>query len=186
MNDKEIIIDLTDTLMFQLHRVLDDLPSEAMTWQPDPEANNIAVTVWHIARIIDDVWARELEAKPATDQAWFTERWAVRTRYDPRGIGTNGTGVVMGYTQAEVRAIPELSAEESLEYSQQACDAFKAAIRRFPSDALHKRAPGAPADADDSRTAYWSIMHILMDGYQHVGECKAIKAMWERQRPTSS
>lgn len=185
MNDKEIIIDLTDTLMFQLHRVLDDLPQEAMTWQPDPEANNIAVTVWHIARIIDDEWARELETRPATDQAWFTEGWAARTGYDPRGIGTNGAGMVMGYTQEEVREIPALSAEDSLAYTQQACDAFKVAIHRYPAGALDMRAPGAPADADESRTAYWAIMHVLMDGYQHVGESKAIKAMWERQRAAS-
>ena len=88
----------------------------------------------------------------------------------------------MGYTQEEVRAVPVLSAEDSLAYAQQACDAFKAAIQRFPGDAMYKRAPGAPADADDSRTAYWAIMHILMDGYQHVGESKALKAMWQRQR----
>ena len=182
MNDKEIIIDLTDTLMFQLHRVLDDLPAEGMSWQPDLEANSIGVTVWHIARIIDDEWARELETRPATDQVWFAEDWAARTGYDPRGIGTHGIGVVMGYTQDEVRAIPALSAKDSLAYTQQACDAFKAAIQRFPAKALYERAPGAPADADDTRTAYWAIMHILMDGYQHVGESKAIKAMWERQR----
>ena len=53
MTNKELLLDLYQTLADALRRAIQDLPLDILRWQPDEEANNIAVTVWHISRAFD-------------------------------------------------------------------------------------------------------------------------------------
>ena len=101
-----------------------DLTIEELSWQPDPEANSIGVTVWHISRWLDLLKVRVLDSLPPEDELWHTRGWAARTGYDPRGLGYKGYGTVTGYTQEEVAAIPILTADEQLTYLRDVVDAL--------------------------------------------------------------
>jgi hypothetical protein len=61
MTDQEILLDLLQDYMRVLPRTVGDLSLEALRWQPGPEANNIAVTVWHVSRAFDLLKVRVLE-----------------------------------------------------------------------------------------------------------------------------
>ena len=177
MTDKEILLDLVDFFADNLHRTIGDLSTEVLTWQPDPGANNIAVTVWHIGRLLDYLSARLLENRPEAE-LWLTRGWCAQTGYDPRDIGWAGSGALIGYTQAEVEEVPILPADDLLAYFDQAHEAVSATVRDFPAGALHQLAPGCPEEA---WTAYEWIRICLMNAFEHLGEIKAFVAMRERQ-----
>jgi len=185
VTDKEILLDLTQYLADCFHNTIGEMSLDALSWQPDPEANSIAVTAWHIGRLLEDLWARILENRPAADQLWLANGWSARTGYDPRGRGWGGWGMLAGYTQAEVEEIPVLSADDLTAYFDEACEAFRMCLQSFPADAFDKRAPGALDKGPDTWTSYRCLKVYLMNGYEHIGEIRAFKAMYERQKRTS-
>ena len=177
MNDIEMLVDWIQDLASNVCAEVAPLSAEDLAWQPDAEANNIGVTVWHMARWLDVITVQVLSNKPADEELWHTRGWMKKTGYDPRGIGYKGLGVVMGYTQAEVKAIPVLSADELLAYFDQTCAALYDQLRALPPDALHQL---PSPQSSQQRTAYQSLKPILQGCFGHVGEIEALKAMQAR------
>lgn len=83
---------------FGLQRTTTDLLREVLQWQPDPEANNIAVTVWHICRALNHLKVKILENQPDQKQFWVAVGWASRTTRGsrrPAGITAAGAYLVI-------------------------------------------------------------------------------------------
>lgn len=177
-SDKDILIDMLQTFSQWVHETLSEVSSDALRWQPDDEANNIAVTVWHFSRAFDVLKVRVLEARPSEEELWFTQSWVEQTGYDPRGLGWGGFGFLAEYTREEVEAVPILSTDELLKYFDQTAESLCDYVQKIPSEELYRPAVGWP---DQSYTAYEWIRHFLMDSLGHLGEIRAIKAMWERR-----
>ncbi len=179
MNDVELLVDWIQDLAGSVRAEVAPLSAKELAWQPDPEANNIGVTVWHMARWLDVITTQVLDGQAPEAELWHTRGWMENTGYDPRGIGYKGLGVVMGYTQAEVEAIPVLSADGLLTYFDQTCAAMCDYLRALPPDALHQ----VPApESGRRRTAYQSLKPIVQGCFGHVGEIEALKAMQSRAR----
>jgi hypothetical protein len=159
MNDKEILLDILAHFSGWVQWVMDGMTLDTLRWQPDKEANNIAVTMWHISRSFDLLKVRLMENRPVEEELWFTKGWASKTGYDPRGKGWI------------------LPVGELLQYFDEAIEALHSYLENKPTDALYENAPGWPADP---QTAYVCIRNFLMDSLGHLGEIRAIKAMKER------
>ncbi|MEZ4870030.1 MAG: DinB family protein [Caldilineaceae bacterium] len=184
MTDNEILLDLLTDFTGTLQWVIQDLPLVALYWQPDAEANTIGVTVWHIGRSFDVLKTRILQNLPHTAEIWHTGGWSTQTGYNPHGIGFAGWGTLARFTRAEVAAIPELTAAELLNYVEQSAAALQSYLATMPTEKLYQPPAGwlAPAEsAYQPVTAYHAIRAILMDTREHLGEIKALKAMWERR-----
>jgi hypothetical protein len=110
MNHKDVLIDMLQHFGYVLHRTITDLPMDALQWQPDSEANNIAVTVWHVCRALDVLKVKIIENKPDQNQLWYHMGWASKTNYVPAGLGIGGFGNLSGYTLDQVKAVPVLAA----------------------------------------------------------------------------
>jgi hypothetical protein len=54
MTSAELLVDAFGRIGGAVHRVVDGLTPEQLTFQVDPEANSIAWLVWHLTRIQDD------------------------------------------------------------------------------------------------------------------------------------
>jgi len=142
-----------------------------------------------------------LGGRPQDQQLWFTQGWADRTSYDPRGLGEHGYGTMTGYTLEEVDGIPALSADELLMYLGQACEALRAylfvldpdTIRapafgtvlpepdRSPPEGLDRITPPfRGSDESISRVEWLTI--ILTGSLCHVGEVDAFNHMRGRLR----
>jgi hypothetical protein len=187
MTGREVLLDLLLTLIDHVRSVITGMSPAALQWQPDPEANSIGVTLWHIGRSLDLLRARILEKRSSREELWYLRGWALRKRYDPTGIGFAGLGNLVGYTHAQVEALPALTADELLQYFGQACEALRVYLRDVPNDHLYRPPPGSsslPVATHTPVTAYQCTRDFLMDAYQHLGEIKAIKAMWERKNTT--
>ena len=167
---------------YGLHRTITDLPREALQWQPDSEANNIGVTVWHICSALDLLKVKILENRSDQDQLWYRMGWASRTKYDPRGLGIGGFGNLSGYTLEQVKQVPILSAEEALNYFDQVYGAMNDHLTHMSIESLEQPPAGWPAAAGESPdSVYMVLIMFLMDIREHLGEIKAIKAMWKRK-----
>lgn len=180
MRDVEVLANLVEKLARDLREEIAGLSREELSWQPDTEGNDIAVTVWHGSRWLDVLTVRVLEDRPAEQELWHTRGWLERTGYDPRGIGYRGLGVLTGYTIAEVAALPALNADELLQYLDEACAALRSHLLQLPADGLSQPVPGG------RRTVYDQVSSILMGCFGHVGEVEALKAMQARARRASA
>ncbi len=181
MTDLELLADLVDDLTKGIHKQVSGLSHKELTWQPDTEGNSIGVTVWHMSRGLDVLKVRFLEQRPAEAEQWYTQGWARQTAYDPRGIGTGGLGILSGYTQEEVSAIPVLSAEELLAYLDQVSHALRQYLLSLPEGVLAQ----PTTFAGERLTAYPVIKEILLGCVGHLGEIEALKALQTRAKQRS-
>lgn len=178
MTNLEVLADLVDDLTKGIHKQVSGLSQNELTWQPDSEGNSIGVTAWHCSRGLDVLKVRFLEQQPAESEQWYTQGWARQTGYDPRGIGTGGLGILSGYTQEEVTAIPVLSAEELLAYLDQVSQALRQYLLSLPEGALAQ----PTTFVDERLTAYAVIKEIVLGCVGHLGEIEALKAWQARAR----
>jgi ketosteroid isomerase-like protein len=182
MTDLEVLADLVDDLTKGIHKQVSGLSQQELTWRPDPAGNSIGVTVWHISRGLDVLKVRFLEQRQALAEQWHTQGWARQTAYDPRGIGTGGLGILSGYTQEEVAAIPLLSAEELLTYLDQVSQALGQYLLSLPQGALTQ----PTTFVGESLTAYEVIKEIVLGCVGHLGEIEALKALQTRAKRYST
>jgi hypothetical protein len=178
MNGVEVLADLVAYLEQRVREEVAELADEELRWQPDAEGNSIAITVWHFSRWLDLLTVRAFENRAAEEEQWFTRGWAKKTGYDPRGIGYKGFGVITGYTQEEVAAIPVLSGNELLTYLDQVCTALRDYLLSLSDEALTEPAPGLGG----KRTRYNWLRSILTGSFGHVGEIEALKALQQRAK----
>lgn len=178
MRDVDVVVDLLDMLHSGLHRELDDASQELLGWQPDPEANSIAVTVWHFSRFLDFLAIVVLQNQAQAEQFWYTRGWKEKTGYDPAGKGNRGWGALTGYTVEEMREVPVMDCSDLLAYFDQGYEALKAFLLVLPEGGMEGNIAGLKAD----RTIYFWTKLILVDAIRHWGEIQALKAMWMRQQ----
>jgi ketosteroid isomerase-like protein len=181
MTSVEMLADLVTTLANGIHKEVAGLSVPELTWRPDAEGNSIGVTVWHCSRGLDVLKVRFLEQQQALAEQWYTQNWARKTGYDPRGIGTGGLGILSGYTQEEVAAIPVLSAEELLAYLDQVSDALRQYLLSLPEGALSR----PTLFVGERLTAYQVIKEIVLGCVGHLGEIEALKALQTRAKQRS-
>ncbi len=177
MTDKEILIDLMNDVGTEIRDEIGEMTVEELAWQPDPQANSIGVTVWHVARWLDVLGMRILHTGAAEDELWHTHGWRERTGYDPRGIGASGLGNVTGYTLEEVAAIPQMSAADLLSYLDSVIAVVNSRIAEMPEGALYEKVPGL----GKSRTAYGWVKVLLQGCMGHVGEIQTLKSIRARR-----
>lgn len=174
----EVVLDLLADLTRDLRREVEVLGHEELAWRPDPRANSVGVTVWHVGRWFDLLAHRILQGLDAGEEIWYHDGWAERTGYDPRGIGLRGWGAVTGYTVEEVAAIPPLAADQLLAYVESSAGVLADAIGGLSDESLMKAPPGYSG----SRSAHAWIKQVLEGGFGHLGEIRSLRALrgWAR------
>jgi DinB family protein len=151
---------------------LQGLDEDALEWRADDRGNNVRETVWHMARWID-VLTRIIGGTQPSTEHWFTDGWAQRTSYDPRGIGDDGLGALTGYTFQEVLAIPRLNASELVRYLDSVIGPLAQRLRALPDDEAAARAVRRATG-------------ILQGCFGHLGEIDALLAIRQRSPQRAS
>lgn len=182
MNENEVLLDWLDTLAARIKTGIKHTSAAALQWQPDPQANSIALTLWHISRAWDLLKVRILEEQSPDEELWYRCGWEQKTGYNPRGKGWGGFGNLGGYNPIEVAQVPKLTADDLLTYFDQAYQALRSKMNEMDNRDLHAiRGNWTP----HAQPAYDWICNFLRDGYEHWGEIKAIRALWERRSKES-
>jgi hypothetical protein len=172
MRDTELIAKWFEDVDARVREQLASLDEDALEWRPDDRGNNVRETVWHMARWTD-VLTRVIDGAQPSTERWFTDGWAQRTGYDPRGIGESGLGTMTGYTFQEVLKIPRLSASELMRYLGSVVGPLAQRLRALPDDETAAR-------------TVRRVTGILQGCFSHVGEIDALLAIRERSAQRAS
>ena len=172
MRDTELMAKWFEDVGARVREQVKGLNEDALEWRADDRGNNVRETVWHMARWIDLLTCILGGTQPSTER-WFTDGWAQRTGYDPRGIGDDGLGVMTGYTFQEVLKIPRLTATELVRYLDSVVGPLAQRLRALPDD---------EAAARSVRRA----TGILQGCFAHIGEIDALLAIRERSAQRAS
>jgi hypothetical protein len=177
MSKKTVLFELFDDNTRRIEQLLADIEPACLHWSIDGQANSIAVTIWHATRVLDVFITRHIKNLEASHEIWLASGWAEQAGYDPRGIGTNGWGAIIGYTLEEVRDIPQMDAELLLGYYQEVVGRIRHYLNTVTDQELE-----APSKGFDGRQPnYFWVRHPLFDLTRHVGEILALKAIWQRR-----
>lgn len=177
MTNTELLVDLITESAKTLLRHVDPLDAEALAWRPDPLANSIGLTVWHMSRWWDLLVVVLLENRTPDEEQWHTRGWREKTGYDPRGIGFNGFGAITGYSAEEADAVPAMAREDLMTYFDQTVEALRTKLLSLGDEALQQPAPGSHQGV----IAYVWLRAILLGIVGHVGEIEAMVGMRARR-----
>jgi len=176
MQGKDVLLDLLDDNTKRVHQLLDEITDECLHWQPDPDANSIAVTLWHVSRVFDVFMTQHIKDESNENEVWAQSGWIEKSGYNPFGIGVNGWGMLTGYSLDEMRQIPRFSKEVLRGYYDEIVDVIQTYIEETSEEELAQPAPGF----EGRRTKFYWVRHPLFDLTRHAGEMLAVKALWER------
>jgi len=179
MRDIDMMIDLLEAQYNGMNRDVAELEDATVHWRPDPAANSIGLTIWHLGRVADFVLSKRIEGREPDQQRWFRNQWVEKTGYDPSGIGAGGMGILTGYDQAEVTAVPVMSVDDLLGYYNEVYEDLLDHLKGLPDGGLDTAVPGE----GEQKSVYFWCRVILIDATRHLGEIQALKAMWQRQNP---
>lgn len=180
MTGVEVLVDLCRANQKAVNDLLGGMPAACAAWRPDVDANNINITVWHLARCADVLVHVLIGNGALSDQIWHAAGWAKRTGYDPDGVGYRGWGVLTGYTQDDVAAVPTMPLDALLEYFNAVHEEMAAALAAETAESLHGPCPG---DEGGESRYYWYAMTIS-DNLRHTGEMMHIQSRWVRHDPS--
>ena len=177
MTPQDVLLQLLDENDNYIRHILETAQPVCLYWQPDPAANSIAVLIWHVAKACDVFFNQHVHGLSAEQEEWIRGGWAEASGYDPRGVGTNGWGMLTGYTNDELAAIPAMDAEILRGYYDAVSGAIRLYLKNTSEAKLLEKAPGYGGQ----QTNWFWVRHPLFDMSRHVGEMLALKGQWERQ-----
>ncbi|MCA9965158.1 MAG: DinB family protein [Anaerolineales bacterium] len=178
MTPIEMLIDLMEFNANWIKNEVADMPTELLYWTPDPAANSINVTIWHVARMLDVFLVRFLQGQTQEDELWFRDGWDKQVNYDSRGLGIAGFGSVIGYTAEEVAAIPQFERALLFDYFDQTHQAIYDYLRGLPEGGLDELRQWGK----NEQPVYAWVRHVFQDSVRHCGEILTLQAMRERQQ----
>jgi hypothetical protein len=160
----DILLDSFSRVSEGVLEVLDGIDEDRLHWRPDPGANPIGWTVWHLTRIQDDHVASAFDR----DQVWLADGWRERfvLPYEPAAHGYG------------------MSADEVGAFSA------SADLLRGYHDAVATRTATllsglSPSDLDRIVDDRWDppvtmavrLVSVIADDLQHVGQAAYIRGL---------
>jgi DinB superfamily len=163
----DILLDAFSRVSEGVLEVLDGIDGDRLDWRPDPDANPIGWTVWHLTRIQDDHVAGAFHR----DQVWLADGWMER-------FGLSYRPAAHGYG---------MSADEVGAFSA------SAQLLRGYHDAVATRTAMllsglSPSDLDRIVDDRWDppvtlavrLVSVIADDLQHVGQAAYVRGLAER------
>jgi hypothetical protein len=168
MTSAELLVDAFGRIRGAVHRVVDGLTPEQLTFRVDPEANSIAWLVWHLTRIQDDHLAGVAEA----EQAWTAQSWVERfgLPFDPRDTG-------YGHRADDVAAVQVDSGELLVGYYDAVHEQTLRYVERL-SDADLGRV--VDRSWDPPVTLGVRLVSMIADDLQHAGQAAFVRGILQR------
>jgi uncharacterized protein DUF664 len=168
MTSAELLVDAFGRIRGAVHRVVDGLTAEQLTFRVNPEANSIAWLVWHLTRIQDDHLAGVAEA----EQAWTSQGWVERFRlpFDPRDTG-------YGHRADEVAAVQVDSGELLVGYYDAVHEQTLRYVERL-SDADLGRI--VDRSWEPPVTLGVRLVSVIADDLQHAGQAAFVRGILQR------
>ncbi len=156
-----------------LHKVLTGLTSAERRFQPNPAANHIDFTLWHMARNEDETF----HLISGIDQLWVRDRW-----YEKLGLGRDDDGC--GFTPEQVLSMPSFDLDDCLHYYANVRAEALALLEGLVGDDLDRSPVGL---ADPTVTTIGRLLsHLLVEQSQHLGQVAYLRGLQRGLEYTTS
>jgi hypothetical protein len=165
MNGTDVLIDGLDRVRGGVHRLVDGLDPDELTYQPRPGANTIGWQVWHLTRGTD----AQVADLDDTSQLWTTGGFAERLGFDP---DPGDTGY--GHTPEQAAAVRIDQMDLMLGYLDEVIARSVARLRRLSDEDLD-RVVDRNWEPPVTEGVRW--VSIIGDCLQHIGQANYVKGM---------
>jgi uncharacterized damage-inducible protein DinB len=168
MHSTELLTDAFGRIRDMVHKAVEGLSEEGLTWRVDADANSIAWLIWHLTRIQDD----HVADVAGTEQIWVKEGWAGRFAL-PLPVKDHG----YGHTSEQVAAV-RASAELLTGYY----DAVERATLAYVAEL-------SDADLDRVVDRRWDppvtlgvrLVSVIDDDVAHAAQAAYVRGVFERR-----
>ncbi|MGD0810603.1 MAG: DUF664 domain-containing protein [Acidimicrobiales bacterium] len=167
MGPGELFRDAFGRIRDEVHRVLDGVGTQALTFRADTEANSISWLVWHLTRVQDD----HVAEVAGIEQVWVAGGWADRFNLglDVRDIGYGHSADQVGLVTAGAELLAgyhDAVFEQTVEYVTGLSDdeLDRVVDRRF----------------DPPVTLGVRLVSVVGDDLQHVGQAALLRGIVDR------
>ena len=168
MNVSELLADALGRVREQMPDVVAGLSDDDLAWRPDPGANSIAWTVWHLSRIEDD----HVAGVAGTEQVWVAEGWADRFGL-PFDVGEHGYSMSTGDV-GKVRVSGELLAGYYDAVAARSA-AYVATVQPDDLDRVVDEAWDPPV------TLGVRLVSVVNEVNAHLGQAQYVRGLLERR-----
>jgi hypothetical protein len=164
----DLIIDALHRIRQIVHRAVDGLTAEQLSYRVDPQTNSIAWLVWHLARVQDD----HVAELASTEQIWTSDGWV-----DRFGLPFDRSATGFGHSADEVAAVRGLSPELLTGYHDAVFEQSLGFVKALTG-----------ADFDRIVDPSWDppvslgvrLVSVISDDLQHAGQAALIRGIIER------
>jgi hypothetical protein len=165
----DLLVDALNRIRQIVHRAVDGLREEQLSYRVDPQTNSIAWLVWHLTRIQDD----HVAELASTEQVWTSEGWM-----DRFGLPFDRSATGFGHSADEVAAVRGLSPEWLTGYhdavAQQSLG-FVQSLSEPDFDRIVDRSWDPPV------TLGVRFVSVISDNLQHAGQAALVRGIVERR-----
>lgn len=168
MDQGAVLVDGFDRIQQVVHSTLSELPTDALTYRIDDDANTIAWLVWHLTRVQDDHVAGVAD----TQQVWTADGW--NRRFDlpfpdgSIGYGQNSDDVAEVRSDvALLRGYHDAVHDRTVEY-----------VRGLGADDLDRV---VDENWDPPVTLGVRLVSVVSDDLQHIGQAAFVRGCFERR-----
>jgi uncharacterized damage-inducible protein DinB len=151
-------------------KVVDGLSDDQLARQPAPQTHPMAWTLWHIARIADQL---AVEVSGTRREIWLQDELARKWGFDARMLGSNGAGTgIDDETAARVRPPTK---DQLIDYCRRAFAAAEEAVGRLEESDLDRELDSAWLERHT--TIGDSLFTALTHDNRHLGELEYAKGL---------
>ncbi|SNS85911.1 mycothiol transferase [Rhodococcoides kyotonense] len=167
MNHAAVLADAFERIKGVVHDTLDDIPAEALTYRPDPDANTVAWLIWHLTRVQDD----HVAGVAGSEQVWTADGWNDRFAlpFDDDAIG-------YGQSSDDVAAVTS-SADLLRNYHDAVHAKTTAYVESLTAEDLDRV---VDENWDPPVTLGTRLVSVISDDLQHAGQAAYVRGLSER------
>jgi len=170
MNASDFAVNTLNETHAALMQALDGLTQEELMRQPQPEANSIAFTLWHIVRVEDWFFHYLFQRVP---QIWEAEKWPEKLNLpdDPKVTG-------FGYSIEQVASFPAVQLQDLLAYGE----AVRASSLDYIRNVDHAKFDEIVKSRLFGEVSIGALMgHVFVEIAEHIGQIGYIRGLMKAQ-----
>ena len=169
MTSAELVVDAFSRIRGAVHRAVDGLTAEQLSFRVEPGANSIAWLVWHLTRIQDD----HVAGVAQSDQVWISRGWVDRfgLPFDQRDTG-------YGHQAEEVAAVRVDSGELLVGYYDAVHEQTTRYVERLGDADLARI---VDRSWDPPVTLGVRLVSVIADDLQHAGQAAFVRGILQRR-----
>jgi hypothetical protein len=183
MIERDVYREMIDQASADLRGEIASMTDELLAQRPGANLNPVGFIYFHVLRS----WDRDLNhlilGQDQHDDAWHRGGFAAESDFEPSGTGLSGAGTGMGYSNAEVDAVPKGKALLG-RYHDQLFQETLAYLDGSSGSTRFDEALENPLSPTNPFTPRWRLQHLIRHTCKHLGDIQFVKGMLGIPDPT--